>query len=128
MTRDSLLTLGPDLGFPATEEPISVEQWREGCASGEITEVFACGTAAVITPVGSVKAKSGGWQIGDGEPGPVTMRLREELLGIQFGRPAGPARLDPQDHLAAWIYHGESSLLSSGTTDFPRGRPGTGPG
>jgi len=47
-------------------------------------------TAAVITPVGSVKAKSGGWQIGNGEPGPVTMRLREELLGIQFGRLPDP--------------------------------------
>ncbi len=90
VTRDSLLTLGPDLGLPATEEPISTEQWRQGCASGEITEVFACGTAAVITPVGSVKAKSGGWQIGTGEPGPVTMRLREGLLGIQFGRLPDP--------------------------------------
>ena len=90
VTRDSLLTLGPDLGLPATEERISIEQWRQGCASGEITEVFACGTAAVITPVGSVKAKSGGWQIGTGEPGPVTMRLREELLGIQFGRLPDP--------------------------------------
>jgi branched-chain amino acid aminotransferase len=90
VTRDSLLTLGPDLGLPATEEPISIEQWRQGCASGEITEVFACGTAAVITPVGTVKGKSGGWTIGDGEPGPVTMRLREELLGIQFGRLPDP--------------------------------------
>jgi branched-chain amino acid aminotransferase len=90
VTRDSLLTLGPDLGLPASQERMSIEMWREGCASGEITEVFACGTAAVITPVGSVKAKSGGWQIGNGEPGPVTMRLREELLGIQFGRLPDP--------------------------------------
>ena len=90
VTRDSLLTLGPDLGLPASQERISIEMWRQGCASGEITEVFACGTAAVITPVGSVKAKSGGWQIGNGEPGPVTMRLREELLGIQFGRLPDP--------------------------------------
>jgi branched-chain amino acid aminotransferase len=90
VTRDSLLTLGPDLGYPASEEPMSIEQWRAGCASGAITEVFACGTAAVITPVGTVKGKSGGWTIGDGEPGPITMRLREELLGIQFGRLPDP--------------------------------------
>ena len=90
VTRDSLLTLGPDLGLPTSEERMSIEMWRQGCASGEITEVFACGTAAVITPVGSVKARSGGWQIGNGEPGPVTMRLREELLGIQFGRLPDP--------------------------------------
>jgi branched-chain amino acid aminotransferase len=90
VTRDSILTLAPDLGIPASEEPISVEQWRAGCEAGEITEVFACGTAAVVTPVGVVKGSSGGWQIGNGQPGPVTMRLREELLGIQFGRLADP--------------------------------------
>jgi branched-chain amino acid aminotransferase len=90
VTRDSLLTLAPDLGIPASECPISVPQWRDGCASGEITEVFACGTAAVITPVGIVRDRSGGWQVGDGKPGPVTMRLREELLGIQFGRLPDP--------------------------------------
>ncbi|NBV90212.1 MAG: branched-chain amino acid aminotransferase, partial [Actinobacteria bacterium] len=57
VTRDSLLTLAGDLGLPASEETISVSQWREDCASGEITEVFACGTAAVITPVGKVASK-----------------------------------------------------------------------
>ncbi len=90
VTRDSLLTLAPDLGIPASEGMISVEQWREGCQSGEITEVFACGTAAVITPVAQVKSAAGGWTIGDGQPGPVTMRLREQLLGIQFGRLPDP--------------------------------------
>jgi branched-chain amino acid aminotransferase len=90
ITRDSLLTLAPDLGIPAAEAPISVEQWRAGCESGEITEVFACGTAAVITPVGEVKGASGSWTIGDGTPGPVTLRLRDELTGIQFGRLPDP--------------------------------------
>ncbi len=90
ITRDSILRLAPDLGIPAGEEPISVEQWRDRCAAGEITEVFACGTAAVITPVGTVKGTGGGWQMGDGQPGQVTMRLREELLGIQFGRLPDP--------------------------------------
>ncbi len=91
VTRDSLLTVAASLGIPATEDRISVQQWRDGCASGELTEVFACGTAAVITPVGSVKSAAGDWTIGDGEPGPVTMRLREELLGIQGGTIADPA-------------------------------------
>jgi branched-chain amino acid aminotransferase len=86
VTRDSLLTLAPDLGIPASEGRISTGEWRAGCESGEITEVFACGTAAVITPVGQVKGASGGWTIGAGTPGPVTMRLHDELLGIQFGR------------------------------------------
>jgi len=85
ITRDSLLTLAPELGIPASEGKISVDEWRRGCASGEITEVFACGTAAVITPVGTIKSWTGNWTVRDGTPGPVTMRLREELLGIQFG-------------------------------------------
>jgi branched-chain amino acid aminotransferase len=85
ITRDALLKLAPDLGIPAEEGRISVEQWQEGCSSGEITEVFACGTAAVITPVGRVRDTGGEWLIGDGRPGPVTLRLREELLGIQYG-------------------------------------------
>jgi branched-chain amino acid aminotransferase len=90
ITRESLLTLAPDLGIPAEQGAISLEQWREGCESGEITEVFACGTAAVITPVGSVQAAGGGWTIGDGRPGPVTTALREHLLGIQFGHQPDP--------------------------------------
>jgi len=90
VTRDSLLTLAPDLGIPAGQEPISVTQWREGCESGEITEVFACGTAAVVTPVGAVRGPTGGWTIGHGTPGPVTMRVREQLLGIQFGQLPDP--------------------------------------
>ncbi|GAA0495217.1 branched-chain amino acid aminotransferase [Streptomyces olivaceiscleroticus] len=90
VTRDSLLTLAPRLGIAAEERRISVGRWREQCAAGELTEVFACGTAAVITPVGQVKSASGDWQIGDGEPGPVTLRLREELLGIQHGHCPDP--------------------------------------
>jgi branched-chain amino acid aminotransferase len=90
ITRDSLLKLAPDLGFPATEGRISTDEWRSGNASGELTEVFACGTAAVITPVGRVKGASVEWLVGSGEPGPVTMRLREELVGIQYGERPDP--------------------------------------
>jgi len=90
ITRDSLLQLAPSLGVPATEGRISVPEWRRACAAGEITEVFACGTAAVVTPVGAVDGASGGWTIGSGEPGPVTMRLREELIGIQYGHRPDP--------------------------------------
>jgi branched-chain amino acid aminotransferase len=90
ITRDALLTLAPELGIPASEGKICIEDWRAGCASGEVTEVFACGTAAVITPVATIKGSDGDWTVGDGSPGPVTMRLREELLGIQFGHAADP--------------------------------------
>src|SRR5262249_58377538 len=89
-TRDSLLTLGQDLGHRAEEGTISADAWRDGCAAGELTEVFACGTAAVITPVGKVKGASAEWVIGDGTPGPVTLKLREELMGIQYGERPDP--------------------------------------
>lgn len=87
VTRDSLLVLAKDLGFDVSEVQISVDEWREGCESGAITEAFACGTAAVITPVGSVDSKnSGTWTVGDGEPGDITMKLRQALVDIQTGR------------------------------------------
>jgi branched-chain amino acid aminotransferase len=90
ITRESVLTLAPELGIPASEGKISTAQWRAGCESGEITEVFACGTAAVITPVGTIRGAAGSWTVGDGTAGPVTMRLREELVGIQYGQLADP--------------------------------------
>ena len=52
ITRDSLLTLAGDLGYGAEEGKVSTDEWQAGNESGAITEVFACGTAAVITPVG----------------------------------------------------------------------------
>jgi branched-chain amino acid aminotransferase len=86
VTRDSLLSLAADLGYTAEEGKISTDEWREGNESGAITEVFACGTAAVITPVGAVDSDTGGWTVGDGAPGPVSMQLREHLMAIQTGR------------------------------------------
>ena len=85
ITRDSLLTLAADSGYPVEERKISVEEWLKGAESGEISEVFACGTAAVITPVGWVKSGDGEFTIGGGEPGEVTMALRDTLTGIQRG-------------------------------------------
>ncbi|HUW78096.1 MAG TPA: branched-chain amino acid aminotransferase [Candidatus Nanopelagicaceae bacterium] len=85
ITRDSILTLAADLGYVVDEISITVDQWRKGVADGEITEVFACGTAAVITPVGTVKGATGEWTHGNGECGPIALQLRETLLGIQGG-------------------------------------------
>lgn len=86
VTRDSIKVLAhSNLGIPVSEEPISVTQWKAACESGEITEVFACGTAAVITPVAKVKYGEGEFTVGGGEPGEVTMALRDTLTGIQRG-------------------------------------------
>ncbi|NEC15417.1 branched-chain amino acid aminotransferase [Streptomyces sp. SID8014] len=86
VTRDTLLSLAADLGYQAEEGRVSIDQWREDSRSGALTEVFACGTAAVITPVGRVKTATDAWTQGDGEPGEVTLRLREALLALQTGR------------------------------------------
>ncbi|MET7638652.1 branched-chain amino acid aminotransferase [Streptomyces sp. NPDC005438] len=90
ITRDSLLTLARDLGLQTRETRISVDDWRNGNADGSLTEVFACGTAAVITPVGSARMSGGGWTIGDGNPGELTMRLRDALLSLQTGKAPDP--------------------------------------
>jgi branched-chain amino acid aminotransferase len=90
ITRDSLLRLAPTLGISVTEGRVSLAQWRQDCASGELSEVFGCGTAAVVTPIGSVDGRSGGWTIGGGKPGPVTLRLKAELTDIQYGRKPDP--------------------------------------
>lgn len=85
ITRDSLLQLATDAGFAVQERKIDVDEWEKKAAAGEITEVFACGTAAVITPVSRVKSAAGEFTIADGEPGEVTMALRDTLTGIQRG-------------------------------------------
>jgi branched-chain amino acid aminotransferase len=90
VTRDALLKLAADLGYQAEEGRISIEEWRAGCADGSLTEVFACGTAAVITPVGAVKSARASWTVGDGKPGDITMRLRKSLVDIQHGAAADP--------------------------------------
>jgi branched-chain amino acid aminotransferase len=85
ITRDSILTVAQDLGYRVEEGMISIDDWRDGLASGEISEIFACGTAAVIAPVGKAKSIFGQWQTGDGNPGPITMEIRNHLLGVQHG-------------------------------------------
>ncbi|MGK5077064.1 branched-chain amino acid aminotransferase [Janthinobacterium sp. HLX7-2] len=85
ITRRSLLEMAKDLGYATQERKLSVQQWRDDIASGRMTEVFACGTAAVITPVGVVKANGFDMTINNNENGAVTLALREALLGLQHG-------------------------------------------
>ena len=85
ITRDSLLQLARDSGLAVQERRISTDEWEKKAESGEISEVFACGTAAVITPVGRVKSAEGEFAIADGEPGEITLALRDTLTGIQRG-------------------------------------------
>jgi branched-chain amino acid aminotransferase len=85
ITRESIVTLAGGLGYKVEERPVSIDEWRDGVGSGEITEVFACGTAAVITPLGRLVWDGGEVTMGT-EPGPVTSEIRQALLDIQYGR------------------------------------------
>ncbi len=90
ITRDSVITLARHQGRTVVERPVSVEEWRRDAASGQLREVFACGTAAVLTPVGTVRSQDGEFTIADGGPGEVTMQLRQQLVDIQRGRVPDP--------------------------------------
>jgi branched-chain amino acid aminotransferase len=86
ITRSSILQLARDRGMQVEERKVSIDEWRDGVASGAITEAFACGTAAVITPIGELKGED--IAIGDinAPAGEVTMAIRKELTDIQYGR------------------------------------------
>lgn len=86
ITRASILQLARDRGLVVEERKVSIDEWKEGVASGEISEVFACGTAAVVTPIGALKGH--GFSVGDidAPAGEVTMAIRKELTDIQYGR------------------------------------------
>jgi branched-chain amino acid aminotransferase len=86
VTRSSLLTLAKEHGLDVEERRISIDEWRTGVESGDITEVFACGTAAVITPVGVLMWEGGEVGTDAAEAGPVAGALRQSLLDIQYGR------------------------------------------
>ncbi len=84
ITRASINELLGKLGHPVEERRISIDEWREGVTSGQIAEVFACGTAAVVTPVGALR-----WAGGEAPAPPsteLTMRVRQALVDVQYGR------------------------------------------
>jgi branched-chain amino acid aminotransferase len=85
ITRDSVLTLARQAGRTVLERPVSFADWQADAASGKLREVFACGTAAVITPIGQVRFPDGEFTIADGNSGEVTTALRDTLVGIQRG-------------------------------------------
>jgi branched-chain amino acid aminotransferase len=88
ITRSSILELAKELGLEPEERRIPIEEWKDAARSKKITEIFACGTAAVVTPVGELRWEGGSVDHrGDGPAvGEVTMTIRERLLDIQYGR------------------------------------------
>lgn len=85
ITRDSLMTLARSEGLTVREAPYAIDQWKADAASGRLTEAFACGTAAVVTPIGKVASPEGAFLMGAGGPGQTTMRIKQKLVDIQRG-------------------------------------------
>ncbi len=90
VTRDSVLTLVKDYGFTPRERMVSIDEIIEGISSGKVREIFGCGTAAIIAPVGSLWYKDTPYQVSDGKTGKLTQRLFDDLIGIQSGEREDP--------------------------------------
>ncbi|MUO82194.1 branched-chain amino acid aminotransferase [Agrobacterium vitis] len=90
ITRNSLISLLKDQGMTVHERPYSFEEWQADAKSGKLKEAFACGTAAVVAGIGEVKFTDGGFVIGNGETGPTTLKIREQLVNIQRGQSNDP--------------------------------------
>jgi branched-chain amino acid aminotransferase len=85
ITRGSIIQLLRDMGREVEERRFHIDEWRHGVDNGDIVEVFACGTAAVVTPVGALK-----WKGGETKPveqaGELTLAVRQALVDVQYGR------------------------------------------
>ena len=90
VTRSSLITLAKDKGIAVREERYSYDQWKADARSGRLREAFACGTAAVVTPIGTVRAPEGEFVIGNGGSGVRTAELKGALVDIQRCRAPDP--------------------------------------
>jgi branched-chain amino acid aminotransferase len=84
VTRDTILTLATDLGHEVEQRRVDVDEWRKGVDSGRITEVFACGTAAVVSSIGSLRWRGGEVSLAGATP--VADKVREALTSIQHGQ------------------------------------------
>ncbi|PZF58441.1 branched chain amino acid aminotransferase [Curtobacterium sp. MCBD17_034] len=120
ITRDSILQLAEDRGLRVERRRVALDEWRDGVADGTITEAFACGTAAVVTPIAELR----GEDITIGSPtqgaGELTMSLRQELTDIQYGR-----RPDPHGWMVQLTESGAASVGDAGDDALRSAESGT---
>jgi branched-chain amino acid aminotransferase len=90
ITRDSVIQIARDLGLHVEERPISIREVARAWHDGHLEEAFGTGTAAVITPIGELCYKNDRMRINAGQAGAITLRLHDELVGIQTGSRPDP--------------------------------------
>ena len=86
VTRDSVITLLKAWGLPVSERRLLIDDVRKAASDGRLDEVFASGTAAVISPVGKLMFKDSSFAINNGKIGSIAQRLYDELYGTQTGK------------------------------------------
>ena len=86
ITRDSVIRLAHHWGITITERPVAIDEITAGCRDGSLKEMFATGTAAVISPVGEIGYKGENLTIGNGQVGELSLKFYDEITGIQYGR------------------------------------------
>lgn len=86
ITRRTVIEMAPALGYDVEERSISIEEVVMSVRQGKITEMFGCGTAAVVTPIGTISDRGEEFSVCADEPGPVTRHLYETITGIQYGK------------------------------------------
>jgi branched-chain amino acid aminotransferase len=85
ITRNSAFIVAQDMGLTVEERPIAIDEILQANQEGRLTEAFGTGTAAVISPVGVLRYKDEEFTVGDGGVGPITKKLYDELVAIQYG-------------------------------------------
>lgn len=90
VTRDSAIQLAKNMGIRVTERPITIDEVVDGCKSGGMKEIFATGTAAVVSPVGEIGCKGEDIKVAGGKTGELTRKLYDAITGIQYGRAEDP--------------------------------------
>jgi len=90
VTRDSVLTLLKDWGAQVSERQISIDEVLAAHEAGTLEEVFGTGTAAVISPVGELAYKARRMVINGGAIGPLTQKLYDAIVGIQYAKVPDP--------------------------------------
>lgn len=85
VTRDSILTLSEDLGFPHEERKISIEDLEEGFRNGSLTEAFGAGTAAVVAPIATINIHGKDYNLPEVTPDSFQVRVKQKLIAIRRG-------------------------------------------